>query len=97
MKKNTLNKRKMLEFVKRSIAAGAGAADTPRFKGWLILQLKYFGENTGMSNEEVTDALDELSREGKFYLFALGEDYDNVVIHMPRPRKKSALKAKKLF
>lgn len=112
MKKNTLNKspkivqapagrarrnrRKMLEFVKRSIADGAGAADTPRFKNWLILQLKYFCENTGMGNEEATDALEELSREGEFYLFALGEDYDNVVIYLPRPRKKAVKKGKKV-
>ena len=77
--------RKMLDFVNRSIA-GSGVGDPRAPKGLLVLQLKYFYENAGLAEMDVRDALEELDREGKICLFALGEgDLDNVVIQVPNP------------
>ena len=76
---------KMLDFVKRSIARG-GVGDTRAREGTLVLELKYFYENAGLAEMDVRDALEELDRRGKIYLFAMGEgDLDKVVIQLPRP------------
>ena len=76
---------RMLAFVKRSIEGG-GVGDTRAMKGLLVLQLKYFYENAGLVEMDVRDALEELERDGKICLFALGpDDLDNVVIQLPIP------------
>jgi len=77
--------KKMLDFVGRSIKSG-GVGDTRAAKGLLVLQLKYFCENSGVPVTAVRDALEELDREGKICLFAMpGNGLDNVVIQLPSP------------
>ena len=76
---------RMLDFVKRSIEGG-GTGDPRARKGLLVLPLKYFRENAGLVDMDVQDALEELDRDGKICLFALGPgDLDNVVIQLPSP------------
>jgi len=76
---------RMLEFVKRSIERG-GVGDARAGKGLLVLQLKYFYENAGLVEMDVRDALEELDRDRRICLFALGPgDLDKVVIQLPIP------------
>lgn len=73
--------KKMLEFVTR--CADGGHGDTRAGRGWLVLQRKYFYENAGVPPEEVNEMLEDLDRDGKICVFALGENQlDNVVIRV---------------